>query len=484
MMILQKWLSLFQKIKSYKSLRKMCMENYKFISNVQWQVNSTCNLKCKHCFLSEPNVKNEEIDYKNAVKIVNLLKNSGIKKIDFTLREPLAYKNIYKLMEYCYKQNLGINLLTNGIVLNDEENVKKLFEVNLSTLNISLEGISEKTNDYTRGNGVFKKVITGVNLINKYRKKYNLYFPIIVHFTLSSINANESSKIPNFFNELGIDALTISEIDLKGEAKKNKYLKLNQNETNEAIEKIIHYYSKLEEKNFAVSTDTVSPIADLYFNLKYNLNIPINRPRCSVLSDNFIINSDNELCTCPKMLYGDFDAEKYADLIKYNIFNLDESKKFYNHISKFKKNIINIKNEYQYYACGECMFYEECVLCPFVNKDSKALANTSNMCGSYKNKLNKLIDEIINNLQRYNIRLKNTSSIAKNGSNYIFKNIYKLGVPYERNIILDVDEQHVIECILRKENSDIYFQIERLKEPKKFLKKIIFTDCIEFLERR
>lgn len=460
------------------------MENLKFISNIQWQLNSTCNLKCKHCFLSEPNVNKESTDYKTALKIINIMKNNGIEKIDFTLKEPLAYKNIYELLKYCYNANIGTDVLTNGTLLANEENVKKLFEANLLFLSTSLEGISIETNDFIRGNGTFNKVIDGINVINKYRKEYNLYFPIIIHMTLNSVNVNECSKFPEFFNKLGIDALSISEIDLAGEAKKNKDLKIDTNKLNESFQKIIYSYSKLDKKNFTILTESMSPLADLYFNLEYNLNIPVNRPRCSVLSDNYIINSDGELCACPRMLYGDFNNENYPGLVKCDVMNPQEYNKFYDSISRFKKYIFDIKNTYQYKCCSECIFYEECTLCPFVSKDLKSLNGVRDICYYYKNKIDQFIEDVINNLYEYKFQLKNTAIITKDNDQYIFENNYKFGAPYKKKMAFDLEQQIIIEDILKKSDSNINYQIQKLNEPQIFLNKIISTDCIEFLKRR
>lgn len=452
------------------------MNNFNFVQNIQWQLNTTCNLKCKHCFLSNPNVKNTSMDYELALRIINIFKNSGVKMMGFTLREPLAYPHIYELLDYCYKQNIATNILTNGILLNDEENVRRLFEANVSTISMSLEGITEETNDYVRGKGSFRKVLKAIQNINKYRKEYNLYIPIIMHFTLNSINIEQCSNLPKFFNNLGVDILSVSEISLSGEAKNNKHLKASEELLLEGFENMIESYSKLKEKNFTISLESMTPHASLYFNLKYNLNLGLNRPKCSILSDNYTINSDGEICSCPKILEDPYFEQNYDGLSRYNVFNSNEIESFYNSISKFKEYIYDVKKAKQFKFCSNCSFYNDCTICSVVSDGLKNINNTKLRCDYYKNKIDEILDLVINNFDEYNIVIKESALIVLKDNNFEFKNLYKFGVPYKKTIELDYDEKKLLESVINKSYEGTI--MKNIRNKKKSLYKIISTDCL------
>lgn len=140
------------------------------------ELNATnkCNLSCRMCWLrsTKPNYK-EEMGNDELLRIVDEAIQIGVKEFRFPgSGEPLIRKDIlYKLMERV-KDNGGDGVLISNGTLFDEEDVKRLVEMEWDILTISLDGSTPEINDYIRNfDGSFERTIKTLNLIKKWKAK-------------------------------------------------------------------------------------------------------------------------------------------------------------------------------------------------------------------------------------------------------------------------------------------------------------------------
>ena len=129
---------------------------------VVWNFTYKCNLKCKHCYLDAGGSSNMELSTEEAMKIVNQLADFGVTSLAFSGGEPLMRKDFYEVARHAVDAGLYVSLATNGTLLN-EENAKKLKEIGLHYVEVSVDGIDPKTHDFFRGkNGAFNQTIQGL----------------------------------------------------------------------------------------------------------------------------------------------------------------------------------------------------------------------------------------------------------------------------------------------------------------------------------
>jgi len=132
----------------------------------------TCNLKCRHCYLScSPSNKSRKFlnleKIKTALNEVNKL---DLDEIYFCGGEPLLHRDINNLIRYCIKYS-NVNILTNASLINDKK-ARFLRQVEVDSdyeivFRVSLDHYTEVKNDEIRGKGNFRKTISGINnLIN------------------------------------------------------------------------------------------------------------------------------------------------------------------------------------------------------------------------------------------------------------------------------------------------------------------------------
>lgn len=145
----------------------------KKLSNI-WLLLSgfTCNLKCRHCYLSCSQT-NKTRGFLNLDKIKTALdgiKNTPIEEIYLYGGEPFLNRDINNIIRHCLKIT-NVTMVTNGTLINDKKarflrQIEQDHDYEL-IFRISLDHYIEAKNDEIRGKGSFKKIMSGIeNLVN------------------------------------------------------------------------------------------------------------------------------------------------------------------------------------------------------------------------------------------------------------------------------------------------------------------------------
>ncbi len=118
--------------------------------------------------------------------------------------EPLIHGKIDDIVRLVKRNRMHCLMITNGYLL--KEHAAALTEAGLDELNISIDG-PEKTHDSIRGReGLFRKIKSGVQEVNKLKKGRK---PLInLQTTITSYNLESLSDMPDTAAELGADSLT------------------------------------------------------------------------------------------------------------------------------------------------------------------------------------------------------------------------------------------------------------------------------------
>lgn len=236
--IVQKWF-LFSDFLDAQIPQNAC---FSLPYSIFWEVTSKCNLRCKHCFYTgddkffnaEDDLSSDEI-----IKLTDfLIDEIGI--IDFILigKEPLLKENILDIIKHLKSKSVYLKLQTNAILLSDNmvEFLKNTLNPNADIVQISLDGVNEKTHDEIRGQGTFKKTIASIKKLIK--NEIN----VVISYTVNSVNVKD---LPDFY-EMGKD-LKIKQV-LLGRFEPNRhgheYLVPDKKD-------VIIYLSKLLQKNNA-----------------------------------------------------------------------------------------------------------------------------------------------------------------------------------------------------------------------------------------
>ena len=158
--------------KGYKAIRayKKRLKNDELYPPFMFiALTNTCNLRCQGCWV-EKEGKARHITADNLDALIETGKKQNAYYYTLLGGEPFLHKNLFSILERhndCYFQ-----IITNGMFFT-EENTKRLAKLGNATPLISIDGLEEQ-NDLRRGQGVWKAIDKGLDLLKKYKIFYGV----------------------------------------------------------------------------------------------------------------------------------------------------------------------------------------------------------------------------------------------------------------------------------------------------------------------
>ena len=129
---------------------------------------SKCNYKCSFC--NHPQMK--QVDYMELEKwqeiLLSLKDWLGWYRINFLGGEPFLYPDFFTLLEFCRDHGITAGITTNGWFLT-EDNCRRLGEMNLFNISLSVDGFKPEIHDELRGiPGAHKRLWQGIENLKRY----------------------------------------------------------------------------------------------------------------------------------------------------------------------------------------------------------------------------------------------------------------------------------------------------------------------------
>ena len=304
------------------------------------EITSKCNLNCIHCGwkLSK---KYGDLNTTDMISVIDKVVKWNPMEIVLSGGEPLLREDIDILLKRIKERYSGcITLSSNGTLIS-ETNIDLLSKY-VNKFEISLDGFSEETCSIIRGNGVYKKVIENINLLQKYCCK-NIYLSMVVG---TGNNAMNIKKFNNLCKLINVKPLL------------REYMKINNKEIDGLFEH---------------TDDNINKEYKIVMNKK-----EITACSCTAGKKDILIRSNGDVFPCQR-----FTTENYCmgNLTIDN--NIDE-------IIANHKNIIKeqFKERLKKMGCEYCGVIDFCWTCPaeVIYYDSNI--NTVDVCNYMKKELN------------------------------------------------------------------------------------------------
>ena len=172
-----------KKIYFYENRKK---ENLEFTKKrtltkrgVVW-LGQTCNLNCYFCYFRDKIDDKEHPEHpfmslEKAKKIMHTLRYVYANNaVDIQGGEPTIYPKIFELIEYCNEIGLAPTLITNGIVLANEEMTKKFKDAGVKDFLFSIHAIGEEYDRIVGLRGGSKKQMKALYNLQKYEIPFRL----------------------------------------------------------------------------------------------------------------------------------------------------------------------------------------------------------------------------------------------------------------------------------------------------------------------
>lgn len=230
---------------------------------VVWNCTKTCNLKCMHCYAKSDHKKYEgELSTEEAIKFIDELKAFNVPVILISGGEPFMRDDILYLAEYANKLGIRTTFSTNGTLIN-QKTAKKLKEIGVGYVGISLDGIGENNDKFRGKKGAFDLALRGIENCLSVGQRVGL------RFTINKHNFTDMEEIFRLLEEEKIPRTCFYHLVYSGRGSEMIKEDLSHEETRKAIDLIIDKVRYFERKGIEKEILTVDNHSDgVYLYLK------------------------------------------------------------------------------------------------------------------------------------------------------------------------------------------------------------------------
>lgn len=136
------------------------------IKLLNFELTTTCPLKCPQCYCSLNTGKNMNRD--TALYWIDEAAKNNVPVLNFSGGETMCYPYLYEVIQYAYQQGIKVNVALSGFGLN-ADSYEKLIDAGVSDIFISLNGSTDGINSHSR-NG-YELAISALNLLLEKKHK-------------------------------------------------------------------------------------------------------------------------------------------------------------------------------------------------------------------------------------------------------------------------------------------------------------------------
>jgi radical SAM protein with 4Fe4S-binding SPASM domain len=201
---------------------------------IVWNFTYQCNLRCKHCYEDAGSGKRTELSTEEAKQVLDKLAKIagiGLPALSFSGGEPLIRRDFFEIAAYAKKRIGYVSIASNGTLIT-KDNAKKIKDVGVDYVEISVDGASPTLHDEFRGiPGAFERAMEGV------RNCVEEGIDTCIATTLHRDNLSELNKLLELSKSLGVRFMHFNYIPT-GRAKEYVELDLTPEERLHVLETI------------------------------------------------------------------------------------------------------------------------------------------------------------------------------------------------------------------------------------------------------
>jgi len=230
---------------------------------VVWNSTRTCNLKCRHCYMSSDAKKyNDELSTEEAKRFIDDLAEFNVPVLLFSGGEPLIRPDFFELAAYAAEKGVRPTLSTNGTLITLEV-AQRIKDIGVGYVGISLDGLQD-VNDQFRGmDGAFAAAMQGIKNCVAVDQRVGL------RFTINHHNIEELENIFDFIERENIDRVCFYHLVYSGRGTEMMEEDVTPEQSRKAMDIIIRRTRDFEARGLKKEILTVDNHCDgVYMYLK------------------------------------------------------------------------------------------------------------------------------------------------------------------------------------------------------------------------
>lgn len=177
---------------------------------VVWNVCRHCNLRCPHCYAAASlRPSRNDLSTKEAFGLIDDLAGVGVRVVIFSGGEPLLRPDLFDLMARARNRGLKPLLSSNGVCL-DGASARRLADMGVRYVGVSLDGLAAQNDAYRGMKGAFARAVRGL------RHAMEAGLGAGIRLTLTRHSAGQIEPLLAFAVRLGVDRFYLSHLLYSG----------------------------------------------------------------------------------------------------------------------------------------------------------------------------------------------------------------------------------------------------------------------------
>ncbi len=262
-------------------------------------ITSHCNLDCLHCFVPDTKLKGEHISLKLINKLMRQASKLKVQQLVFSGGEPMLHPDLAEMLETAKgKYQFITKLITNGSIRKRELLTKIVHSID--DIQVSIDGVDEKTHDALRGKGSYKKIGEFFEILNEIAPDKVTG----ISFTPLPDNLSQIPKLYYLALSLGAKYIHLNRPKRPGNLQGEKLLSSKAFLSNQFFEEALDKYNELlqliyQDKEDSVGVRKIRSVAvDTSFDPASELFKPIKKDRCAAGVLTMCVNQRGECFPC------------------------------------------------------------------------------------------------------------------------------------------------------------------------------------------
>ncbi|GGV62890.1 hypothetical protein GCM10010277_68580 [Streptomyces longisporoflavus] len=213
-----------------------------------WALRSPCNLGCTYCYFGTveehrekpvaqagqlSHLSRNDVSLDGIARFAATLADSPVRRVFLAGGEPLLWPPVLEIVETIKRGGIQVVLCTNGLPLARNAIARRIVELGVDAVSVSLDGDRAAVNDRYRpsrnGKDGFEQVLAGVRNLSKWRARDNATLPRIgLYAVIGRHNIASVNTVPRLAADLGLDYFVPQPLHLDAEHALHDELSLRQ----------------------------------------------------------------------------------------------------------------------------------------------------------------------------------------------------------------------------------------------------------------
>lgn len=170
---------------------------------VHLQITNECPMKCRHCSQHSREPLDNELTSREIFALLDEMAQTGVQEITLGGGEPFCKDELIGIVAKASAVGVVPSISASGLLVS-RASAKKLAESGVKQVRISFDGSSEKTYDYYRGKGTYRRAIRGIKTI---REIFDC--PLVIHSVIMKPNMGELLSLFKAVQKLDADVWSV-----------------------------------------------------------------------------------------------------------------------------------------------------------------------------------------------------------------------------------------------------------------------------------